>query len=163
MQTAGCLQAPDTICGQSILGAGTLVVQGHADVTNDGRTHPLSDYLLTDGESGERKSVVDRCALWPHRHWERSLHERCRGEALAYQNDGEAYRKARDEALKQAKGREAKKVALDAFGPLPTPPLDAMLIVDEPTYEGLVKALRIGQPSMGLCADEEDGSLASMG
>jgi Protein of unknown function (DUF3987) len=148
------VQAPDAICGQSVLGAGTLAVQGHADVTNDGRSHPLSDYLLTVGESGERKSAVDRCALWPHRHWERSLHERYRGEALAYQNEVEAYRKARDEALKQAKGRAAKKVALDMLGPPPTAPLEAMLIVEEPTYEGLIKALRIGQPSMGLFADE---------
>ena len=111
------VQAPDAICGQSVLGAGTLAVQGHADVTNDGRSHPLSEYLLTVGESGERKSAVDRCALWPHRHWERSLHERYRGEVLAYQNEVESYRKARDEALKQAKGREAKKAALDALGP----------------------------------------------
>jgi len=148
------VQAPDAICGQSVLGAGTLAVQGHADVINDGRTHPIADYLLTVGESGERKSAVDRCALWPHRHWERSLHERYRGEELAYQNEAEAYRKARDEALKQAKGRTAKQADLDALGPAPIPPLEAMLIVEEPTYEGLIKALRIGQPSMGLYSAE---------
>ena len=148
------VQAPDAICGQSVLGAGTLAVQGHADVINDGRTHPIADYLLTVGESGERKSAVDRCALWPHRHWERSLHERYRGEELAYQNEAEAYRKARDEALKQAKGRTAKQADLDALWPAPIPPLEAMLIVEEPTYEGLIKALRIGQPSMGLYSAE---------
>jgi hypothetical protein len=152
------VQAPDAICGPSVLGAGTLAVQGHADVTIDGRALPLSEYLLTVGESGERKSAVDRCALWPHRQWERSLHERYPGDVLAYQNALDAYRKARDEALKQAKGHTAKKVTLDALGPPPTAPLEPMLIVEEPTYEGLVKALHIGQPSMGASLRmREDG------
>lgn len=53
------IQAPDAICGSSLLAAVNLAVQGHFDVVVDGRVHPLSLYFLTFGESGERKSAVD--------------------------------------------------------------------------------------------------------
>src|SRR5262249_6239078 len=40
------IQAPDAICGQSVLAALALAVQGHADVVNDGRVHPLTLFLI---------------------------------------------------------------------------------------------------------------------
>ena len=36
----------------------------------------------------------------------------------------------------------------------PLPPLKPILTTEEPTYEGLVKLLLVGQPSMGLFSDE---------
>src|SRR5262249_29448096 len=94
------VQASGSICGQSVLAAGTFAVQAYADVSNDGRTHPLSEDFLTVGESGERKTAVDRGALWPHRQRERALYDAYGREILTYHNDYEAYRKAREEALK---------------------------------------------------------------
>ncbi|TAL92302.1 MAG: DUF3987 domain-containing protein, partial [Rhodanobacter sp.] len=52
------IQAPDAICGASLLAAASLAVQGLADVENSGRVTPLSLWLLTVAESGERKSAV---------------------------------------------------------------------------------------------------------
>ena len=50
--------------------------------------------------------------------------------------------------------REEKYKELEALGSPPTPPLDPVLLVEEPTYEGLVKLLQLGQPSLGLFSDE---------
>src|SRR5262249_27317312 len=67
------IQAPLALCGQSVLAATALAVQGYADVVIDGRVIPLSENFLTIGESGERKSAVDKEVLRPHRAYERQL------------------------------------------------------------------------------------------
>src|SRR5207247_7663186 len=72
-----------------------------------------------------------------------------------YTNDKTAWDKARDFAVKRNKGnRELIKAALDALGPAPVPPLDPLLICPEPTFEGLCKLFRVGQPSLGIFASE---------
>jgi len=54
------LQAPLAIGGQSVLGTATLAVQGHADVQlPTGQTRPVSSFLITIAEFGERKSGCD--------------------------------------------------------------------------------------------------------
>jgi hypothetical protein len=67
------VKAPDSICGQSVLGAAALITQPHADVHIDGRVHPLSLFLLTVAESGDRKSAVDSIVLKPVRDFEKML------------------------------------------------------------------------------------------
>jgi VirE N-terminal domain/Protein of unknown function (DUF3987) len=57
------VQAPDAMCAQAVLAAVTLAVQAYRDVVIDGRTYPLSEYYLTLGDSGERKTACDRYAL----------------------------------------------------------------------------------------------------
>jgi hypothetical protein len=148
------IQAPAALCSQSTLAAAALATQALANVVIDGRSHPLSEFFLTVGESGERKTAVDRCALWPHRQRERTLYEAYDIDYIAYQNDADAYRKAREEALRKHKGHHDKRAALAALGPPPLPPLLPLLVMEEPTYEGLVKLLLVGQPSIGLFTDE---------
>jgi hypothetical protein len=150
------IQAPEAICGQSILAAATLAVQGHADVVIDGRISPLSEFFLTLGESGERKSAVDTQALWPHRKYQNKLREAYASDFLTYKRDADAYDKTKQEILSSAKnkGFDAKKRALDDLGDPPTAPLEPFILVEEPTYEGLVKMVAHGQPSAGLFSDE---------
>ena len=50
------INAADAVCGASVLAAASLAVQGLADVTIDGRTHPLTLWMLTVAESGERRT-----------------------------------------------------------------------------------------------------------
>src|SRR5215813_9580287 len=53
------VQAPVAIGGQSVLGAATLAVQGHADVVlpiGNGQARPISSNFITVAASGERKS-----------------------------------------------------------------------------------------------------------
>ena len=57
------VQAPLALCAQSVLAAASLAAQRHADVLIDGRRCPLSLWLISVAESGERKTAVDQCAL----------------------------------------------------------------------------------------------------
>ncbi len=62
------VRAPLAICGQSVLAAATLAVQGHANVElPTGHAKPLSSYFVSVAATGERKSAVDQEALWPVR------------------------------------------------------------------------------------------------
>src|ERR1700704_1180146 len=62
------VQAPLAICGQSVLAAATLAVQGHTDIElPTGQKRPLTNYYLTIAATGERKTAVDTEALWPVR------------------------------------------------------------------------------------------------
>jgi hypothetical protein len=151
---AETIQAPLALCGQSILAAATLAVQPYRDIILDGRTIPLCENFLTVGESGERKTAVDQEALRPHRAHEQQLHEQYEAKRPGYENDLIAYNKARDKALKDRHTREEKKFLLEAIGAPPDEPLLPNFITEEPTYEGLVKLLLRGQPSVGLFSDE---------
>ena len=52
------------------------------------------------------------------------------------------------------KGREVIAAALREVGNPPPEPLDPMIMTSEPTYEGLVKLLARGLPTLGLFSDE---------
>src|ERR1043166_4619421 len=50
------VQAPITICGNSVLAAAALVVQGHANVKlPTAQVRPISEFFITVAASGERK------------------------------------------------------------------------------------------------------------
>jgi hypothetical protein len=151
---ASVIQAPAALCATSVLAAATLAVQAHADVVIDGRVSPTSNFFITLGVSGERKSAVDRQALSPHRKYQKTLCDQFAQEEKTHRNALDAYTKAREEALKKAKGLKAKQQVLIELGDFPVPPLRPQILVEEPTYEGLVKLLAVGQPSLGLFSDE---------
>ena len=152
------VQAPLAICGQSVLAAATLAVQGHADVSlpiGGGHAKPVSNYFVTVAASGERKTECDKQACWPIRTREKALRDKFEVDQLAYTNDKAAWDKAREAAIKTAKGDRARiKNALDAVGPAPVVPLEPLLTCPEPTYEGMCKYLAIGQPSIGIFSSE---------
>jgi hypothetical protein len=150
------VQAPLAICGQSVLAAATLAVQAHADVELPTRQlKPLTNYYLTIAATGERKTAVDIDALWPVREREAALRNKHDGDCREYENLRVAWEKARDVAIKTAKGDRARiKTALDALGPTPLPPLEPLLTCPEPTYEGLCKLFTSGWPSLGIFASE---------
>jgi hypothetical protein len=148
------VQAPDALCGQSVFASAALAVQGHANVVNDGRVHPLTLFLIAIAESGERKTATDYAALWPHATRQKELHDDYKPALITYENQLDAYKKTRDEALRREKTQDARRQALNALGPAPEPPLEPLLLVREPTYEGIVRLLAHGQPSIGLFNDE---------
>lgn len=148
------IQAPLAICAQSVLAGACLAVQGLADIVLDGRTMPLSCYFLTIGESGERKTAVDTEALREHRAYQGELENAYRRASQVFENEDLAYRKAKEEVLKKAKGYEEKNASLAALGDPPKAPAIPRLTAGEPTFEGLYKLLRDGRPSIGLFSDE---------
>jgi len=151
-------QAPLAICGQSVLGAATLAVQGHADVElPTGQTRPVSNFFLSIAETGERKSAADHDALWPIRKREKALRERYEDDYNAWRNDDEAWQAQRRQILGDRKlhgDRAAKKEALDRLGAAPAEPLTPMLTSSEPTLEGLLKLYVTGHPSLGVFSAE---------
>ena len=157
------IQSPETVCCMSVLAAAALATQGHADVIIDGRHIPLSLFLLTIADSGDRKSSTDDQALRSHRERQRQLAIDYRAELTDYEAERAAWRKAYDTALKPAgKGKErsfkaqqeAIAAALKELGPEPEPPLTPSLLTTDPTFEGVYKLLATGQPSIGLFSDE---------
>lgn len=150
------IQAPDAVCGASVLAAASLATQALANVEIDGREIPLSLWLLTVAESGERKSAIDAEAMRAARDYEKEL-------AKAYELEQRAH--AAELAEWEARCADAKKAAgkskgvgladaLRAIGPAPPPPLIPRLIVGDFTAEGLAKLLAGGWPSVGAFTDE---------
>src|SRR3989344_3602938 len=120
--------------------------------------HPLSI-----AESGERKSAADAEALAPHRAYERELYERYEFDFKRFKSEAMAYEAVKRLALKKAKTKEEISAALESAGEEPVPPLYPVFIAEEPTYEGLIKLLKDGQPSMGLFSDEGGRLLGGYG
>jgi hypothetical protein len=100
------VRAPMAICGQSVLAAAALAVQGHANVVlPNGQLKPLSIYCITVAASGERKSSCDDEATWPIRRREECLRERYESDLASYNNEKLAFEKSRDAAVKLGRGR----------------------------------------------------------
>ncbi|MBK7252197.1 MAG: DUF3987 domain-containing protein [Gammaproteobacteria bacterium] len=150
------IQAPDAVCASSVLAAASLAAQSLANIEVDGRVYPLSLFMLTIAESGERKSAVDAEALRAARAVEKSM-------VQAYDTEFEAHRwamaewEARCDAAKRdaskAKGRGLAD-ALESIGPQPPAPLAPTMIVSDFTAEGLAKLLAVSRPSVGAFTDE---------
>jgi hypothetical protein len=149
-------QAPIATCGQSVLAAATLAVQGLADVELPTRqVRPVSCFFVTIAATGERKTSVDNEALRPVRRQEADLREEYAESLPGYQNDVVAWEKAREASIKKlGRDRAAIKAALDELGSRPTQPWLPVLAVAEPTYEGLCKLLALSRPSLGIFSAE---------
>lgn len=147
-------QAPSAICAQSALGAAALAVQPFADVQLPTRqVRPVSLYLMTIAESGERKSSADEWAMLGVRDRERALAHGYEDALRKHRNTHDKWTKARRDALEK-KQDELRTKALEDLGPEPRAPIQPMIIVNEPTWEGLVKMLPVAEPSLGLFSSE---------
>ena len=149
-------QAPMAICGQSVLAAAALAGQGYADLQlPTGEVRPLSLFLITVAESGERKSAVDDLALAPIVHWEGQLREKYEAALPEYKNRLDAWTREREIILRDKKNSFIlKQEKLRELGPEPMAPLIPMLTCPEPTFEGLCKFLEKGHPSQGIFSAE---------
>jgi len=152
------VQCPLGLAGNSVLAAASLAAQAHVNVVfpATGRPIPTSLFLLTVGESGERKSAADAEALAAVRACEKVLSEEYREAAYKHRNAVEARDAARASIKKKANGADwlALQEKLSALGDDPIPPRKPHLIVSEPTTEGLTKLYAEGQPSLGLFSAE---------
>ncbi len=151
-----CIQTPDSICGNSLLAAAALAVQAYRNIEIDGRVIPLSLNNLTIAESGDRKTAEDNEALKPHREHQKCLVEKYVRDFKDYQDELEAYLICRGAAAKGAKNKTQSEIRmlLRNAGDPPIKPLQPTFICEEPTYEGIVKLLSDGLPSVGLFSDE---------
>ncbi|NPU99337.1 MAG: DUF3987 domain-containing protein [Candidatus Omnitrophica bacterium] len=149
-------KAPMAMCGNSVLAAATLAVQPYADIEIDGRVFPLSNFFLTVGTTGERKTAVDDLALFPHKEIQDTRTDEYKREKKLFEKEMEIYKKAKDKALSQKnKERDAMREALAQLGDPPTPPRSPLLLLDDPTIEGLLKHYHdLGCSSLGIFSGE---------
>lgn len=150
------IQAPDAVCGASLLAAASLASQALADVEIDGRTLPLSLWMLTVAESGERKSAVDTEAMRAARAYEKELTKIHADAVHAHAAALDEWEARCADAKAKAKKRSGGGLAdaLLEIGPPPPAPLQPRVIVADFTAEGLAKLLANGLPSAGAFTDE---------
>jgi uncharacterized protein DUF3987 len=144
------IQAPMAICGNSLLAA-ALATQAHGDIVIDGRVFPISEMFVTAGQTGERKSEADKVALRPHREqsgtWPRSTGKTCSTTSVITRLTRRPNRTPW--GASRTRATRPRRRTLADLGAAPVRPLEPLLLCEEPTYEGLVKLLAIGQPSTG--------------
>lgn len=143
------IKAPLAVIAQSLLGAASLVTQGHANIGIHGRVIALSLFLITVAESGERKSAVDDAALSAILEWQRQLWQVYREDLRKYRISLQEFQDAKKKHKKDCEDVDDMKDKTE-----PRPPIQPIILIEEPTYEGLVKYLEDGQPSVGLFSDE---------
>lgn len=156
------VKAPLALCCQSVLAAASLAAQAHYDIKLPwGERKPLSLFLLTVGESGERKSGIDDLVLGAAKAQERADMNAYTVERERYEAEMAAWNQATDTARKAATAGKKGQVtaaeiraAVERCGEKPTAPVAPLRFVTDPTVEGLYKLLVIGQPSVALFSDE---------
>ena len=100
------VQAPLAMCCQSVLAAASLAVQTHFDVKLPwGEIKPLSLFLLTVGESGERKSAVDNLALGEAKAREKENMKNYEMAIAEFKIDVEAWNQAKASEKKTSKSK----------------------------------------------------------
>jgi len=156
---AGMAQCAIPCAANSVLAVASLAAQGRADALlpiGQGKRTPLSLYLLTVLESGERKSTADGFALKPVRDFERELAEAEAAERMAYQSAAAAHETAEKGLHQKHKhDRSALKAALMDLGPAPLPPLLSVLAPGgDQTFEGLFRIYQQGRPSLAMLCDD---------
>ena len=130
-------RAPLATCGNSVTAASALCAQAHGDVQMPfGSVRPLSLFVITIAETGERKSTVDDLALAPIRAHEAELRKTYASARTQYLTDLDSHT-AHKAHLQQThkKDLRALRAALGSLGPEPSPPQAPLLLVDNPTVE----------------------------
>jgi Protein of unknown function (DUF3987) len=106
------------------------------------------------GESGDRKSEVDRISSQPIKDWEKILTAQYNAEVKTYKNKLEARKLQISIISKTTKDpKKVNSVFLDVDEE-PQSPMQPIIFVEEPSYEALVKLFAVSQPSLGLFSDE---------
>lgn len=153
------IQCPMACAANSVLAVASLAAQSRANVIlpiGQGKPAPLSLYLFTVLDSGERKSSADSMALKPVRDLERELAQAETVERVDYDVKQAAWDASHKYLLIQhKKDREALEAALYDLGPPPQPPLLSVLAPSgDQTMEGLFRIYQHGRPSLAMLCDD---------
>lgn len=151
---ARTVDAPVPIAVHSVLAVAAYAAQDKANIVIDGRTIPLSLFLLTIAESGDRKSACDNVASAALSQWQRERVREHVQELQKFKNARDVYDSEHKAALSGNKKSAAdKSAALNGLTP-PEPPPEPIVICQEPTLEGLQRSFKLGRPSQALFSDE---------
>lgn len=153
----GMTLAPVAIPPASALAVASLAVQGFADVETLGGNRPLSLYVLTIAQSGERKSSCDAPLMAALRTHEKEQAQAQRDDMESWRNAKDLWDSDRSRILGDAKKpdkRTAAQADLEALGPEPLAPPSSGRTSNEPNFQGLTRKFHEGEPSQGIFSDE---------
>lgn len=159
------VQVPEGMAGQSVLAVAALVAQAHINVQRGSiGLGPVSLFLLSVGESGDRKSSVDRLALAPIREYEARRAQAMQEDLKRYKTEMEAWEIRHESIIKSSSKRgsemtqEEQEIVsnklLELEAQKPKSPPRSNITFSEPTSEGIWKHYIYGDPSAGLFSDE---------
>lgn len=159
------VQVPEGMAGQSVLAVAALVAQAHINVQRGSiGLGPVSLFLLSVADSGDRKSSVDRLALAPIREYEAKRVRAMQEDLKRYKTAMEAWEMRHESIIKSSCKRTSEMTKeeqdtlsdrlfeLEAQKPKCTPRPN--ITFSEPTSEGIWKHYVHGDPSAGLFSDE---------
>ena len=147
-------EAPLAMCAGSVLAVASLAAQGLRDVELLQGTAPVSLFLLTVAESGERKSTADKMAMRGVRAFEADLRASYDEALQSYCDAFDIYEAERKKVMGDRKADAASKRADLAKLRKPEPPLKPHIVASAPTVEGIVKHLPELRPSLGIMTEE---------
>jgi hypothetical protein len=150
------VQAPFAMCTASALAAAAISTQTHANITlPHGETVPLSLYLLVIAESGERKSSLHKRVLEGVTQYTKDLEDAYKEKLFKHRVERAAWEAEKRIITNDKKIKHPERIEkLTALGPEPTAPKGPLVMVKEPTMQGLEKVMIAGQHSIGLVTSE---------
>lgn len=168
------VQAPVELVAASALTALSIAGQQIADVRRDNELcGPVSLYLLTVAESGERKSSVDGHFMRPIRERERERREAATADLTNHAAQMAAWEASREAAAGKIKSAAAADKGLDGLtadlanieSGKPSPPRIARWLYGDVTSEKLTRNLAANWPAAAIVSSEAGAVLGghSMG
>ena len=157
------VQSPAALVACSALSALSIAAQGIVNVRRDPQlAGPVSLYLLSVAESGERKTTCDRVFGAALRDWERDRALACAAELAEYETATASYEAKKAGLLEsiKRKRRDAQDTAdddralVDLRATAPTPVSVPRLLYADATPEALAHALATGWPSAAVLSAE---------
>jgi hypothetical protein len=134
------VQCAEALAAQSVLAVASLAAQAVADVRLPyEQTRPLSLFVLSAAQSGDRKTSADNEAMAPVRMHERHLRESYEPLKRSYDASLAAWRAQKAQIERGKSTLDARLFELEALGPEPAPPIKPVYTVNETTSEGLAK------------------------
>ena len=157
------VQSPAALVACSALSALSIAVQGIVNVRRDPQlAGPVSLYLLSVAESGERKTTCDRIFGAALRDWERDRALACATELAEYETAAASYDAKKAGLLESIKRKrryaqdtaEDDRALVDLKATAPTPVSVPRLLYADATPEALAHALATGWPSAAVLSAE---------
>ena len=129
------VQVPSAMAANSCLSAVAISGQGLANVSIDQRISPISLFLATVAESGDRKDSTDKAAFLPIYDHQQALADKFKNEESEFNDALEVFEEARKHAKSsnKKKGKDAMYAAVRDLGPRPERPLHPILLVTDLT------------------------------
>ena len=149
------VQCAPAMAANSVLGVSSLAAQAKADVQlPTGQTKPLSLFIATIAEFGDRKTATDTEAMKAVRAREFKLSKAYKERLSVYKRKRDAWKFAHDKILKGATPLEIKEEQLQLLGDEPAAPRLPKLTLQVATEEGVIKGFAQMPPAIGIFSSE---------